>query len=315
MLKKGIKNYFSCFKYIFTPLGTMFLGIMLGVSVLIPGVIGAANQLIDDITKLSQNVNLDFTVLLNDLWTAVRNLNWNEPTAALQTLVSPEWLNDVLTQILTSVLGTDFDTFKEQIVTIIGVFGDTVAANVVVFFVCWLLGFIAGMALTRLFIRRNIAKRSLWKFLLAYCLNTLFSTMFVVATLVVFSLWKYSIIFAVILALLLSGIIALIQAYLLYACPKIPFKQIVNFKNAGLHTLANLIIFALSICITLVAVAINALMGLFVGLSLFVVALTVINLNAESFVIEQAGNGAEASIDNESNDDFVFDETATDEIK
>lgn len=315
MLKKGIKNYFSCLKYVFTPLGTMFLGIMLGVSILVPSFTAAVNRLVADVTELSQNVNLDFTLLWNDLWTAVRSLNWNEPAVALQTLVSPEWLHDVLTQILTGVLGTDFESFKEQIAAFVGAFCDTALYGVVAFFVCWLLGFVAGMALTRLFIRRNIAKRSLWKFLLAYFLNAILSAAFAVATLIVYSLWAYSIIFAVVLALLLSGIIALVQAYLLYAYKKIPFSQIVSLKNAGLYTLANLIVFALSVCFTLIAVAINALMGLFVGLSLFVVALTVINLNAESFVIEQVSNCTAAIVEDEPNGDAVCDDTVIDEIK
>lgn len=294
MLKKGIKNYFSCLKYFFTPLGTMFLGVMLGVSIFIPGVVGAVNQLGDGISQLAQNVNLDFNALWDNLWTAIRSLNWDEPVAALQTLTSSEWINEVLTQSLTAILGTDFETFKGQITQLISVFCENITANAAAFFVCWLLGFIAGMFLTRLFIRRNIAKRSLWKFLLAYLLNSLFSVMFVVATLVVYSLWAYSIIFAVILAMLLSGVIAFVQAYLLYAYKKIPFKQIVNIKNAGLHMLVNLIIFVISSSIAAIAVAINALMGVFVGLSLFVVALTVINLNAESYVLEQV-NGLSAS--------------------
>ncbi len=34
MIKQGIKNYFKSLKYFFTPLGTMFLGMMLGFSIL-----------------------------------------------------------------------------------------------------------------------------------------------------------------------------------------------------------------------------------------------------------------------------------------
>ena len=324
MLKKGIKNFFSCLKYFFTPLGTMFLGIMIGVSIFISGAMGAVNALIGNVTQLAQNVNLDIAVLWDNLWAAVRSLNWNEPITALQTLATPEWINDVLTQILTHVLGTDFETFKAQITQFVTAFCNEIVVNLLAFFVCWLLGFLAGLALTRFLIRRNIAKRSVWKFILAYFLNSLLSTIFVVATLIVFSLWAYSIIFTVILALLFSGIIALVQAYLLYAYKKLSFKQIVNFKNAGLLTLTNLIIFVLSICLTLVAIAINALMGLFVGLSLFAIALTVINLNAESFVIEQVQDLPLSPIVNKvanemnvepSKDVTVIDEVAIDEIK
>lgn len=324
MLKKGIKNFLSSLKYFFTPLGTMFLGIMIGFSVLVPGVIAAVNQLGVNISQLAQNVNLDVALLGDNLWTAVRSLDWDEPITALQTLASSEWINDVLTKALTTILGTDFETFKEQITNYVVVFCGDVVASVAVFFVCWLFGFIAGHALTRILIRRNIAKRSVWKFILAYILNSTLSAAYVVATLIVFSLWAYSIIFAIILAILLSGIAALLQAYLLYACRKLPLKQIVNIKNAGLLTLTNLIIFALSTCLTLIALTINALMGLFVGLSIFAIALTVINLNAESFVIEQVNdlsvlsadkNNCETANADQSTNATVTNETAANEAE
>lgn len=278
---------------------------MLGAAILVPGVIGAVNQLIADITKLAENINLDFDALLNSVLDEVGALNWEEPVTALQTMISSEWLNEVLNRVLSTALGSDFQTFADEIALYIGQFGATVAAYVVVFFFWWVVGFIAGMFLTRFFIRRSIARRSLWKFLLAVLLQSLVDAAFAVVTLILCSLWAYSIIFAVVIAMLCSGLIALLQAYLLYARKKIPFKQIVNFSNIGLHMLSNLIIFALSAILTLIAVAVNNLMGLFVGLALFVVAVTVINLNAESFVSEQVNSlpepvaEAAASIDAE----------------
>lgn len=265
----------------------MFLGIMIGLSVLFNGVVASASNLIEGIKLLSQNVNLDFTVLIDSIWSEVMSLNWNEPLEAIKTVISAEWAVNTLTQTLNVILGTDFETFAMQFAELVNAFCQSVASYIVVFFLFWILGFIAGFALIRFLIRRDIAKRSLWKFVLAYLLNSLLSTAFVVGSLIVFSIWSYSIIFAVILALLLSGIIALVQAYLLYGHKKIPFKSIVNFKNACSHTLANLIIFVISICFTLMAVAINKLMGVFVGLSLVAIATIVIDLNAESFVLEK----------------------------
>lgn len=287
MLKQGIKNYFVSLKHFFTPLGTMFLGIMIGLSVLFNGVVASASALIEGIKVLSQNVNLDFNVLFDKVWNEVISLNWNEPVEAVKTVVSAEWVNNTLSQVLSALLGTDFETFALQLVELIAVFCQSVTVYIVLFFLCWILGFIAGFALIRFFIRRDIAKRSLWKFILAYMLNSIVSTAFVVGTLIVYSIWSYSIIIAVVLALLLSGIIALVQAYVLYGYKKIPFRNIVNFKNACSHTLANLIIFAISIVFTLIAVGINKLMGVFVGLSIVTIAIIVINLNAESFVIEE----------------------------
>ncbi len=293
MIKKCLTNYFKSLKYFFTPLGTMFLGIMIGVSILVPGVISAATVLIDEIGELSQNINLDLSLLVNNVWQSVQALDWNKPVESLETMLSSEWLNNTLTQSLSAILGTDFETFKAQIASFVSEFLQAVSFNVAVFFVFWVLGFIAGFALIRFLIRRDIARRSLWRFILAYFVNSLLAAGAVILAVFLYTLWVYSIIFTILVGMCLFGMIALVQAYLLYGCKKIPFAKAVNIKNACLYMLANLVIFALSVCFTLVAMLINKFMGVFVGLSFVAIADIVINLNAESYVLAQVNGQGE----------------------
>lgn len=94
--------------------------------------------------------------------------------------------------------------------------------------------------------------------------------------------------------LLLVGVFALFEAYLIHGFKKIKLKKIVNAKNAGLYMLTNLLIFIISICMTVVAVAINVFTGLFVGLALVVIAFIVIELNAEAYVKAKASEVAKS---------------------
>ena len=269
------------------------MGIMIGVSILVPGVISAATVLIDEIGELSQNINLDLSLLVNNVWQSVQALDWNKPVESLETMLSSEWLNNTLTQSLSAILGTDFETFKAQIASFVSEFLQAVSFNVAVFFVFWVLGFIAGFALIRFLIRRDIARRSLWRFILAYFVNSLLAAGAVILAVFLYTLWVYSIIFTILVGMCLFGMIALVQAYLLYGCKKIPFAKAVNIKNACLYMLANLGIFALSVCFTLVAMLINKFMGVFVGLSFVAIADIVINLNAESYVLAQVNGQGE----------------------
>ncbi len=269
------------------------MGIMIGVSILVPGVISAATVLIDEIGELSQNINLDLSLLVNNVWQSVQALDWNKPVESLETMLSSEWLNNTLTQSLSAILGTDFETFKAQIASFVSEFLQAVSFNVAVFFVFWVLGFIAGFALIRFLIRRDIARRSLWRFILAYFVNSLLAAGAVILAVFLYTLWVYSIIFTILVGMCLFGMIALVQAYLLYGCKKIPFAKAVNIKNACLYMLANLVIFALSVCFTLVAMLINKFMGVFVGLSFVAIADIVINLNAESYVLAQVNGQGE----------------------
>lgn len=283
MIKKGLQNYFKSFKYFFTPLGTMFLGMMLGFSVLIPGIISSANALINGVKELSAGVNLDFNVLANNLWSMVTALDWNNPQDAFAHLFSWEWINEALTQTLNAILGSDFETFKAYIVQLVQIFTANIISYVVVFFTFWILGFIVGYFITGFIIRRNIAKRSLWKFILFTLLNSLLSGVLTVGCAWLFALWKGSILISALLSIILITFIALLEAYLLYAVNTVPFKQIVNIKNMGGYILVSFLIFVISIAFTVIFTLINKILGVFIGLSLIVVAFWVVVMNAESY--------------------------------
>ncbi len=76
----------------------------------------------------------------------------------------------------------------------------------------------------------------------------------------------------------------MLQAYLLYGYKNIKLTEVVNPRTVGLYMLTNALIFLISIAFTVIAVLINAVLGVFVGLAFVVVAFIVIGLNAESYV-------------------------------
>lgn len=287
MVKQGIKNYLSSLKYFFTPLGTMFLGMMIGFSVFIPAVSSAVSALIKGVQQLAANVNLDFNTLLGIVWSDVTALDWNDPLGAIGTILSNSWLHGVFTDALQSVLGTDFETFSNEVVTLISDFIGAITVAAVAFFVCWIIGFIAGFFVVRFQIRKDIAKRTLWKIMLAGALNSVLTTAYVMAALILFSMWGWSAIISLILLILFTAMFALFEAWLIHGRRKVTLKSIVNAKNAGLYALTSVIIFAISIVITVIACCINGLMGLFVGLAIVEIAIIVTDLNAESYVKSQ----------------------------
>ena len=135
MIKQGLKNYFKSLRHFFTPLGTMFLGIMLGLSVAAADTVAAASALTEGIKSLADNINLDFKNLLDGIWLQITALDWeNNPASAIQTLFSAEWLNGVLSSTLQALLGTDFDTFTQEITLLVTTFTSRIAANIAVFF-------------------------------------------------------------------------------------------------------------------------------------------------------------------------------------
>lgn len=298
MLKRSVRNYFVSLKYFFTPLGTMFLGMMIGFSILVPGIISATSELIGGVKKLSESVQLDFGILFENMWQSVQALPWDDPEQAIGTLFSAQYLNKMLTQALETILGTDFETFQMQIAELVSVYIVQIIVLIVLFFTFWLLGFIAGNMLTKYLIRRKIAKRSLWKWFIAYLINAILTAALTLLCLYLFLLWHSSIFLSVIASMFLSGIFSLLEAYLLYGYKKIALKTIVNVKNAGLYLLGNLLVILISVCLSLLAFVVNAILGIFAGLTFIGIALAVTGMNAESYVIHfQPEQAPEAEIE------------------
>ena len=284
MVNKGIKNFFTCLKYFFTPLGTMFLGIMIGISFFIPCIMSAIQTFVNGIGALGESVHLDFTEVWNTLWEHITALDWNEPNEALNTLLKVDWLTQTLTEIVSTILGTDFELFKLQIIELIQELTNSVILAFVIVFIWWLIGFIAGYILIRILIRRTIAKRGLWKYIISILFNAFLSAMFVIVCAILYAIWKPSIAISFILIIFLIEFFGLVEAFLIHGRGVVPFKKVVNLKNVGAYLITNIMIFLIALSFSLIAIIINVILGIFVGLSLIEIAFLVISMNAESYV-------------------------------
>ena len=96
MIKNGIKNYIKNFKYFFTPLGAIALGVVFGLSLGIPIVVDALKSLLDMIVKISENTTIRIQDLIDAIWTKAESLDWEKPITALQTLLDKDWLTQTI---------------------------------------------------------------------------------------------------------------------------------------------------------------------------------------------------------------------------
>lgn len=289
MIKQSIKNYFKCWKYIFTPLGVIALGVVLGLSVLIPATVGAVKELCGEIVKIS-DMAIDFDALWNSFTNAVRALDWNDAETALQTFFSKEWWWEVFEEDISNIISNAEEYFN-AISNAVDNCIKTVFMYVIVLVAFTVIGFIAGVFLTRWLIRRDIAKRSIWKFILSAAADSVLSTLYIALTAWLFTVWSYSMYICVVVGFVLSAFASLINAYLVHGLHKVKFSKTVNIKNAAKLILSDLIIFAISAAfIAVVAFAINIIVGIFVGLGVITVTLSVIQMNAEAYVKSTAVN-------------------------
>lgn len=284
MLLKGIKNYIVNLKYVFTPLGTLFLGVVIGLSVLIPSLISSVEYVVKEVSALVESTSLDLYAMWNCFLTEVGKLNWSEPFSAIQTVLNTEWLRTTFFSCINALVG-DVESYRAAITDIIHNAVNIVKSGTVAFLVWTAAGFIGGYFLTKYLVRRNVAKRALWKFLLVAFLGALLSATLVATCLVMISNLKLGGLWSFMLTFMLAGFVSLFEAYVVHGNKQIKPREIINIFNIARLFLSDLIILGVSLLFCFVAgVIIKGPVLLFICLPLIEIALIVISMNAESYV-------------------------------
>ncbi|MGN0823402.1 MAG: hypothetical protein ACI4NG_06485, partial [Candidatus Gallimonas sp.] len=88
-----------------------------------------------------------------------------------------------------------------------------------------------------------------------------------------------------VLGIVVYAFVSLLEAYLIQGRGRVSFKKVVNLRNCILLFLSHTVVFLLAIVISAIVLAVaDFLVGIFVAVSILLVALLVINVNAESYV-------------------------------
>ncbi len=287
MIKQGLTSFFKNLKYCFTPLGTLFLGLLFGVCFLFSGFKIQVNQATADIKAITEQADIGFDDLKKCVIDSVAEINWNNPINAVKTITSKEWIDGTLKINLENTI----DNYKQYAHDIENSVSSAIKGYVkyvVAFVCCTILGLIAGLFLTRFIIKRDISKQNALKLILTTFFDSIFTLGLTALTFYLAFLWTPNIILASIIGILIYGVISLFEAYLVYGLKKLPLKQIVNFKNLLNLSICNLLIYLISFAISGLAVAItNVFVGVFIALPLLIIAIIVISLNAETYIKQQ----------------------------
>lgn len=285
MIKQGLKNFFVNLKYVFTPMGCLFLGALIGVSIAVPVIQNAISEFVSGANKLMTDNAVQFESFFDAVISDVRALDWSDTGAALATLLSRDWLTDTLmanVEELTSAGAANVEKLGALATDAANAFFGAVAAIAVFSF----LGLVLGYFFVKFLIRRDIARRNIPKFIFGILLDSLASALFVAAGGVFAVISKAAGFIALAVILLLSAIITLLKAYLLHGMKKMRMRELVNAKNLFKLLASDALIFLVCAAfITVVFFIFNIVVALFVGVCFVQIAIIVISLNAEAYTV------------------------------
>ena len=284
MVWKGIKNYFINLKHYFSPMGAFALGIVLGISVLIPGTIASLQYLVSSISQVTGNVNFNFRAFLDCLAEAVGQLDWENPSDALNVVLSADWLSNTFNDCIHSLL-PEAEEYAEQIAAAVTLSIAEIVSCVIVFLFMSSLGLLGGFLLTRFLVKRTIAQKVWWKNLLSALFDIVFTALTAAVYFWLGKLWTPSVFISGVALTLLYSVVALLKAYVIYGWKKVHIQKIVNLKNTALLILTDFLVFLIATVFVLLAFAItNAIAGIFICIPFIFIGFIVIAYNAEAYV-------------------------------
>lgn len=291
MIGKSIKNFFVHLKFLFTPLGTLALGVALGLSVLVPGVMHAVQDLAATVAEITGNVEFDFEALWGCLVDAVTALDWNDPSVALGTLTDGGWLSTTLGNCIQSLIPNS-EVFAEELGVAVVATVASIAVGFVALILCTLLGMIGGHFLTKFLVRRSMARRAWWKYFLVVLLDGVLSLGVLLAVLWLYALWTPSLIFSAVFVLLLLCCCSLIEAYIVHGWKKTDWKRIINIGNVCKLLLSNVIVFAITVAMIFVGLLLfGSVAGSLLAFAFLEIMACVAGLNAEAYVKDVVADG------------------------
>lgn len=287
ILLNSLKNFLKCLAYVLIPLGCLFLGLLFGADSAFTILSEQITYIKTEVARIIPETAKDLDELWGYVIASARELSWKSPIEAIQTLLNGQWLTEKISVFLglTTEEATKLFTELETILT-------TVIANlnlaVVIFFVWIILSGIAGYFIANLFVRRATVRRGIWKFIVVSLLDSFFSATIIALSTYILSLWSPGVLISATLSMAVFGFVSLLEAYLIHGRGKIPFVRVVNIQNCLLMYLSQIVILILATLLALLLLfATNLLVGLAVGYSVIIIAFLVVNVNAESYIVEQ----------------------------
>lgn len=284
MILQGIRNFLKGLKYVFVPMGVLFFGLVLGLSVSLPRMGEILENFATEMQRIFGESTLSGSEMMQSLWMRVSELDWSNPLQAVLQVLNRSWLNETLEQCV-KPFAEDYDAYAAEAEQLIRAAAEGIVRQAVVVAVFAALGLACGLFLTQWLVRREIARRG-WRNLLP---GMLFDAVFATLLLMVCTRvsvkpgWGFA---AALAALLLFGAVSLLEAYLLHGRKVLPFRSVVTVKNCCKLLVSNAAVYVLSAAIVAVAgFVLNEVAGLCIALPLFGVAFFVIGMNAESYVI------------------------------
>lgn len=291
MVKTALKVYKNNIWHFFTILGFVALGVIIGISILLPAVSKAITDSANEINAACTKASIDhfnFDSFFKSIYDQFKAMDWSNPFETLKIVFTQNKIVEILT-IATNKAGVNVEDIKaiwpainSSAKTIV----DTSVNQFVVLISCISICSIVGYVLIRTVIHFKTTKnRNIFRYIINTAANVIFmSFIFYLIVITMQSAKGVGLAFALIGIILLLTIGILSLSFVSFAQKGVKFLDIVNIKTIILSIVSDLIIIALSFTVIAIIFPFNALAAILIAIPLLIITTIIMDSTTNAFV-------------------------------
>lgn len=286
MIVRGVLRFLRCLKYYFIPAGALFVGMVFGLCLVLPGAADILSRLSAGVSDLLSESELSNEQLLQAVYARVRALDWGDPLRSLSVLLSEEWLTETLEECVKPFV-QDYEAYAARL----GELAESAAngfLGLAAGFLAWTAaGLAAGFVLLGRLVNESATGGGALRQLLSVFVKGIVGTALLFACAALAGL-----VLAGGAALALAELFALtaaslLSAFFVYGKGKLRLKEVLNLKNILCLLAGDACIYAVcAALVSLVWAAAAPLAAVVLALPLLEIGFFAADANAEGYVRE-----------------------------
>ncbi len=286
MFRTAFKNFTKNFVYIFVPMGIVYFFLLLALFWLVNALTGAAAQMLSDLAEViqlsSQQSSADVTDFLSY---AFGQIDWNGNFfATLSQIFDTNWLSSTVKGFF-ETLSASTEGFDESVRLVLSDFSSAVVAHISIAVSLFALGVTIANFTTGWLVRRNSAKRTVKKFIVAHTVVPIAQSAVIVASTVLLSVIQYYSLLVFIASLIITCGFSLTASWIIHGKGIIPLKEILTPKNIVKHVAILGLSFLLDIIIAVLLFLLSPLFAILLMIPVFIYTFVIADVNSDSYIL------------------------------
>ncbi len=285
MIKTTLKNFFKNIVYVFIPMGIIYLFLLISIFLFCTNFVQNLSSTITSLGGLLESTIVQSESSLADFFSyAIGRVDWHgDFLETLNTIFESNWINETI-QGFIETIATSTEGMEEELNEIIAIFTGNIIISLFLVFILFILSIFIANFVTRFFIRKHLAQRTIKNTILAYTLIPILQVTAIVLFLILYVKVQYCSWLILILFLLLNNALSLISSWIVYRKKDLKLSSILNFKNFFSSILCTIMITLFDVIIFLLLLWMNAVIAFLLMIPIVIYSYGICDLQVDAYV-------------------------------